>query len=128
MRTRSEKNPRVYTYPCMENWVWSDQEDHEEKGSKDHAASTCGPHSNSFNDTSRRRRADDNRVRVWRRPDERYNSPHTHTVPRHNARTARVIVWGAIAYDSRSTLIVMRGTLTSQRYVDDILQPHVVPF
>ncbi|GFT95075.1 hypothetical protein TNCV_1473371 [Trichonephila clavipes] len=25
-------------------------------------------------------------------------------------------------YDSRSTLIVMRGTLTGQRYVDDILQ------
>ncbi|GFU96981.1 transposable element Tcb2 transposase [Trichonephila clavipes] len=43
---------------------------------------------------------DDNRVRVWMRP----------------------------AYDSRSTLIVMRGTLTGQRYVDDILRPHVGPF
>ncbi|GFW72886.1 transposable element Tcb1 transposase [Trichonephila clavipes] len=43
---------------------------------------------------------DDNRVRVWRRP----------------------------AYDSRSPLIVMRGTLTGQRYVDDILRPHVGPF
>ncbi|GFY21026.1 transposable element Tcb2 transposase [Trichonephila clavipes] len=27
----------------------------------------------------------------------------------------------------RSTLIVMRGTLTSQHYVDDILRPHVGP-
>ncbi|GFU36560.1 transposable element Tcb2 transposase [Trichonephila clavipes] len=35
---------------------------------------------------------------------------------------------GDIAYDSRSTLIVMRGTLTGQRYVDDILRPHVGPF
>ncbi|GFX62470.1 DDE_3 domain-containing protein [Trichonephila clavipes] len=35
---------------------------------------------------------------------------------------------GAIAYDSRSTLIVMRGTLTGQRYVDDIRRPHVGPF
>ncbi|GFW18034.1 transposable element Tc1 transposase [Trichonephila clavipes] len=43
---------------------------------------------------------DDNRVRVWRRP----------------------------AYDSRSTLIVRRETLTDQRYVDDILRPHVGPF
>ncbi|GFV64965.1 transposable element Tc1 transposase [Trichonephila clavipes] len=43
---------------------------------------------------------DENRVRVWRRP----------------------------AYDSRSTLIVTRGTLTGQRYVDDILRPHVGPF
>ncbi|GFT13353.1 transposable element Tcb2 transposase [Trichonephila clavipes] len=46
---------------------------------------------------------DDNRIRVWRRP-------------------------GAIAYDSRSTLIVMHGILTGQRYVDDILRPHVGPF
>ncbi|GFS65951.1 DDE_3 domain-containing protein [Trichonephila clavipes] len=38
------------------------------------------------------------------------------------------MVWEAIAYDSRSTLIVMRGTLTGQRYVDDILRPHVGPF
>ncbi|GFV71095.1 transposable element Tcb1 transposase [Trichonephila clavipes] len=43
---------------------------------------------------------DDNRVRMWRRP----------------------------AYDIWSTLIVMRGTLTGQRYVDDILRPHVGNF
>ncbi|GFV08786.1 transposable element Tcb2 transposase [Trichonephila clavipes] len=30
-----------------------------------------------------------------------------------------------MTYDSRSTLIVMRGTLTGQRYVNDILRPHV---
>ncbi|GFX48845.1 HTH_Tnp_Tc3_2 domain-containing protein [Trichonephila clavipes] len=42
-------------YPRAENRVWSDQEDHEERGSKDRAASTCGPHSDLFNDTSRRR-------------------------------------------------------------------------
>ncbi|GFU23479.1 transposable element Tcb2 transposase [Trichonephila clavipes] len=71
---------------------------------------------------------DDNRVRVWRCPGERYNSPHTHTVLRHTARTAGVMVCGAIAYDSRSTLIVMRGTLTGQRYVDDIFRPHVGHF
>ncbi|GFW67979.1 transposable element Tcb1 transposase [Trichonephila clavipes] len=69
---------------------------------------------------------DDNRVQVWRRPGERYNS--LHAVLRHTARTAAVMVWGAIAYDSRFTLIVMRGTLTGQSYVDDILRPHVGPF
>ncbi|GFX94741.1 transposable element Tcb2 transposase [Trichonephila clavipes] len=69
---------------------------------------------------------DDNRVGVWRRPGERYNFPHT--VQRHNARTDGVMVWRAISYDSWSTLIVMRGTLTSQRYVDNILRPHVGPF
>ncbi|GFW72456.1 transposable element Tcb2 transposase [Trichonephila clavipes] len=35
----------------------------------------------------------DNRVRVWRCPGERYNPPHT--VLRHTARTAGVMVWGA---------------------------------
>ncbi|GFU62481.1 HTH_Tnp_Tc3_2 domain-containing protein [Trichonephila clavipes] len=40
---------------------------------------------------------DDNRVRVWSRPGERHNSPHT--VLCHTAHT--VMVWG-IAYDSRS--------------------------
>ncbi|GFY09740.1 DDE_3 domain-containing protein [Trichonephila clavipes] len=54
--------------------------------------------------------------------------PPTHTVLRHTAHTAGVMVWGAIAYDSQSTLIVMRGTLTCQRYVDDSLRPHVGPF
>ncbi|GFX72671.1 transposable element Tcb2 transposase [Trichonephila clavipes] len=34
----------------------------------------------------------DNRVRVWRCPGERYNPPHT--VLRHTARTAGVMVWG----------------------------------
>ncbi|GFV14162.1 transposable element Tc3 transposase [Trichonephila clavipes] len=69
---------------------------------------------------------DDNRVRVWRHPDKRYNFPHT--VLRQNAHTASVMVWGTTAYDSRSTLIVMHGTLTGQRYVDDILRTHVGPF
>ncbi|GFT86876.1 hypothetical protein TNCV_4599731 [Trichonephila clavipes] len=41
-------------YPRAENRVCSDQEDHEERGSKGRVASTCGPHSDSFNDTSRR--------------------------------------------------------------------------
>ncbi|GFX30351.1 transposable element Tcb2 transposase [Trichonephila clavipes] len=36
--------------------------------------------------------------------------------------------WGAIAYNSRSTLIVMRGNLTGQRYVHDVLRPHVGSF
>ncbi|GFU65295.1 transposable element Tcb2 transposase [Trichonephila clavipes] len=41
-------------YPRTENRVWSDQEDHEERGLKDRAASTYGPHSDSLNGTRRR--------------------------------------------------------------------------
>ena len=69
---------------------------------------------------------DDNRVRVWRSPGERYSSPYT--CVRHTARTVRVILLNAIAYDSRSTLVVVRGTLTGQCYVDDILRHHLEPF
>ncbi|GFW77125.1 uncharacterized protein TNCV_2725551 [Trichonephila clavipes] len=43
--------------PTRKNRVWSNQEDHEERGSKDRAARTCGPHSDMINDTSRRRRS-----------------------------------------------------------------------
>ncbi|GFT87682.1 uncharacterized protein TNCV_3453791 [Trichonephila clavipes] len=54
------------------------------------------------------------------------------TIPPHCSTSHCPHSWcnglGAIAYDSRSTLIVMRGTLTGQRYVDDILRPHVGPF
>ncbi|GFS71644.1 transposable element Tcb2 transposase [Trichonephila clavipes] len=71
---------------------------------------------------------DDNRVRCGGPLAPGTIPPPTHTVLRHTARTAGVMVWGAIAYDSRSTLIVMLGTLTGQRYVDDILRPRVGPF
>ncbi|GFV54771.1 hypothetical protein TNCV_32911 [Trichonephila clavipes] len=42
-------------YPPAKKRVWIEQEDPEESGSKDCSAITCGPHSDSFNDTSRRR-------------------------------------------------------------------------
>ncbi|GFU37726.1 transposable element Tcb2 transposase [Trichonephila clavipes] len=54
--------------------------------------------------------------------------PPTPTVLRHTARTSDVMVWEAIAYNNQSTLIVMRGTLTGERYVHGILRPHVRPF
>ncbi|GFW95368.1 DDE_3 domain-containing protein [Trichonephila clavipes] len=54
------------------------------------------------------------------------------TIPPHCSTSHCPHSWcnglGAIAYDSRSTLIVMPGTLTGQRYVDDILRPRVGPF
>ncbi|GFY17772.1 uncharacterized protein TNCV_1075071 [Trichonephila clavipes] len=44
-------------YPRAKNRVWSEQEDHEERGLKDRAASTCEPYSDSFNELSRRVRS-----------------------------------------------------------------------
>ncbi|GFV79016.1 transposable element Tc1 transposase [Trichonephila clavipes] len=67
---------------------------------------------------------DDNRVRVLRRPGEGYNSPHCSTSHCPHSWCNGL---GKHGYDSRSTLIVMRETLTGQRYVDNILRPHVGP-
>ncbi|GFV95137.1 transposable element Tcb2 transposase [Trichonephila clavipes] len=38
------------------------------------------------------------------------------------------MVWGAIAYNTRPPLVLIRGNMTAQRYVHDILQPHVLSF
>ncbi|GFX77289.1 transposable element Tcb2 transposase [Trichonephila clavipes] len=37
------------------------------------------------------------------------------------------MAWGVIAYNTWSTLVLIYGTVIDQRYVHDILQPHVLP-
>ncbi|GFV84619.1 transposable element Tcb2 transposase [Trichonephila clavipes] len=37
------------------------------------------------------------------------------------------MVWSAIAYNAWSPLVLIRDTMTAQRYVHDILQPYVLP-
>ncbi|GFS98240.1 transposable element Tcb1 transposase [Trichonephila clavipes] len=69
--------------------------------------------------------SDDNRVRVWRPRGERLNPAFA--LQQHTTPTACVMVWGAIAYKTRSSLVLIRDTMTAQRYVRDILQPHVMP-
>ncbi|GFU60675.1 transposable element Tcb2 transposase [Trichonephila clavipes] len=46
---------------------------------------------------------------------------------RNTPQRAHMMVWGAIAYNTRSPLALVRGTMIAQRYVHDILQPHVLP-
>ncbi|UYV79906.1 hypothetical protein LAZ67_18001018 [Cordylochernes scorpioides] len=60
---------------------------------------------------------DSRRVRVWRRRGERSNPAAI--VERPTVRQRGIMVWGAIAYDSRSPLLRIQGTMTAQRYVDD---------
>ena len=38
------------------------------------------------------------------------------------------MVWGGISVRSRTELLVLKGTLTSQRYINEVLQPVVLPF
>ncbi|GFX76069.1 HTH_Tnp_Tc3_2 domain-containing protein [Trichonephila clavipes] len=68
---------------------------------------------------------DDHRTRVWRRTGQR--SDPAFIVERHTAISQGVTVWGAISWDTRSSLVVLQGTLTAHRYVDDILTPIVLP-
>ncbi|GFV17793.1 transposable element Tcb2 transposase [Trichonephila clavipes] len=79
-----------------------------------------------FNDESRfNLSSDGKRVRVCRPYGERLNP--SFALQRHTAPTAGVMVWGAIDYNTRSTLTLIRDTVTTQRYAHKILQPHVLP-
>ncbi|GFS83140.1 HTH_Tnp_Tc3_2 domain-containing protein [Trichonephila clavipes] len=69
--------------------------------------------------------ADDQRTRVWRCTGQR--SDPAFIVERHTAFSQGVTVWRAISWDTRSSLVVLQGTLTARRYVDDILTPIVLP-
>ncbi|CAH2000175.1 unnamed protein product [Acanthoscelides obtectus] len=42
--------------------------------------------------------------------------------------TVGVMVWGAIAYGSRSPLIFIRGNMNAQRYIHEVLEPHLLPY
>ncbi|GFW79284.1 HTH_Tnp_Tc3_2 domain-containing protein [Trichonephila clavipes] len=55
--------------------------------------------------------ADDHRTRVWRRTGQR--SDPAFIVERHTAISQGVTVWGAISWDTRSSLVVLQGTLTN---------------
>ena len=94
---------------------------------RDRATWTAEWHRVVFSDESRFCFSNDSRrVRVWRRSGDRSNPAAS--VERHTARQRGIMVWGAIAYDSRSPLVRIEGTMTAQRYVDDVLRPVTLPF
>ncbi|GFW06343.1 transposable element Tcb1 transposase [Trichonephila clavipes] len=62
----------------------------------------------------------DNRVLV-RRPRGEHLNPAFY-LQRHTSATAGVMVWGAIAWNTRSPLVLIHGTMTTQRYAHDILK------
>lgn len=68
----------------------------------------------------------DGRIRVRRYAGER-NIPEC-IIERHSGRTPGVMVWGAIAYHGRSQLLRIVGNLNSTRYINEVLQPQVIPF
>ncbi|GFT54423.1 transposable element Tcb1 transposase [Trichonephila clavipes] len=76
-----------------------------------------------ISDESRFSLSDDDHRTHWRRK----RSDPAFIVERHTAISQGVTVWGAISWDTRSSLVVLQGTLTARRYVDDILTPIVLP-
>ncbi|GFX50669.1 transposable element Tcb2 transposase [Trichonephila clavipes] len=77
-----------------------------------------------FSDESRLNISSDD-IRVWRPRGERLNPAFA--LQRHTASRVGVMGWGAIAYNTLFPLVLIRDTMTAQRYVYDILQPHVFP-
>ncbi|GFX70383.1 transposable element Tcb1 transposase [Trichonephila clavipes] len=68
----------------------------------------------------------DGRIRVWRHRGERMLNScvmHHHTGP-----APDIMVWGGIEYHSRTPLVRIAGTLNSQRYISEVLQPVVLPY
>ncbi|GFW47726.1 DDE_3 domain-containing protein [Trichonephila clavipes] len=57
--------------------------------------------------------SDDNCVRVWRPRGERHHPALA--LQRHTAPAAGVMVWSAIAYNTWSPLVLIRGTMIAQR-------------
>ncbi|GFX10409.1 transposable element Tcb1 transposase [Trichonephila clavipes] len=67
----------------------------------------------------------DGRIRVRRHRDERMRNScvmHRHTGP-----APSIMVWGKIGYPSRTSLIRIAGTLHSQRYISEVLEPIILP-
>ncbi|GFV57629.1 transposable element Tc1 transposase [Trichonephila clavipes] len=68
--------------------------------------------------------SDNHRRRAWRRLGQRADPAFT--IARHTSHQQQVMVWGAISFDSPTSLDVIRSTLTAQRNVVDILRTALI--
>ena len=67
----------------------------------------------------------DGRMRVFRRVGERYSDACVKQV---NRFQRGVMVWGGIKQDGKVGLVVIRGNMNAQRYINDVLNPVVIPY
>uniref|UniRef100_A0AAZ3QJE3 Transposase Tc1-like domain-containing protein n=1 Tax=Oncorhynchus tshawytscha TaxID=74940 RepID=A0AAZ3QJE3_ONCTS len=68
----------------------------------------------------------DDRIRVYRRRNERYTENCTLERDRFGG-AGSVMVWGGVSQHHRTELVIA-GNLNAVRYREDILLPYVVPF
>ena len=68
----------------------------------------------------------DARIRTWRHRGERFNQRCIMPIRAHNGGS--VMVWGCISLRGRTELVILPPpAMTSIRYVNDVLQPHILP-
>ncbi|GFT27644.1 transposable element Tcb1 transposase [Trichonephila clavipes] len=68
----------------------------------------------------------DGRIRVWRHRGERMLN--SCVMRRHTGHAPGIMVWGGVGYHSRTPLLCIAGTLNSQRYNSEVLEPVVLPY
>ncbi|GFW23459.1 transposable element Tc3 transposase [Trichonephila clavipes] len=64
------------------------------------------------------------RIRVWRHRGERMQN--SCVMQRHTGPAPGIMVWGGIGYHSRTSLVRIAGTLNSQHYISEVLEPVVL--
>lgn len=80
-----------------------------------------------FSDESRflLQRRNDGRMRIYRRRGERFANCCVRQAEQYGHGS--VMMWGGITSDFRTQLVRIRGNLTAQRYINEVITPHVVP-
>ncbi|GFU82354.1 transposable element Tcb1 transposase [Trichonephila clavipes] len=68
----------------------------------------------------------DGRIRVWRPCGARMmNNCVMH---RHTGTAPGIMLWSGIGYHTRTLLVLICGTLNSERYIYEVLEPVVLPY
>ncbi|GFX29093.1 transposable element Tcb1 transposase [Trichonephila clavipes] len=65
-------------------------------------------------------------IRVWRHRGERMLN--ICVMHHHTGGVPGIMAWGGIGYHSRTRLVRIAGTLNSQRYISEVLEPVVLPY
>lgn len=67
----------------------------------------------------------DGRIRVWRQRNTRFAPRHVQ--PTYQGGGGSVMIWGCVSFRCKLDLVTIPGTLTGEKYRDNILQPVVIP-
>jgi hypothetical protein len=69
----------------------------------------------------------DRRIPVYRRDGERYSQVNIR--PSTNFGGGSIMLWGGISFRGHTELVSINGgSLTADRYIRDVLEPHVLPY